>query len=447
MNQLSINLDNALSFVDNQKLEKYNKSTKDIIQQFEQNAGDPSAFLGWLNLPAEIQDSKIREIEDTAASFAEKLDSVVVIGIGGSYLGAKAVIDSLSPFFKKKASHPEVLFAGHNLDEDYHYELREYLEEKEYGIIVISKSGTTTEPGIAFRILKQHLEEKKGINEARKRIIAITDEEKGALRKLTREEGYKSFVIPDNIGGRYSVLTPVGLVPIAIAGFNIRGLIEGAEKMRQRTLSTVPFNENPSSLYAALRNELYREGKAIELLSIYNLKLFYFMEWWKQLYGESEGKDGKGIYPTIAQFTTDLHSIGQYIQEGRRILFETVLFTDSTQHHLTVPKVDDDTDNLNYLAGKGIHEVNKMAESGTGLAHNDGDVPNIKISIPEITEKSLGQVIYFFEKACAISGNILEVNPFDQPGVEAYKKNMFALLGKPGYEKESERLLKRLGKQ
>ena len=447
MNQLSINLDNALDFVDSKKLEKYDKQTRDIIQNLEENSDDPSSFLGWLNLPSEIDESKIQEINKAAKSLSDNLDTVVVIGIGGSYLGAKAVIDALSPFFHSKEKKPEVIFAGHNIDEDYHYELRDLLEEREYGLVVISKSGTTTEPGIAFRILKQHLEDKVGKDEASKRIIAITDAQKGALRKLATEEGYQSFVIPDNIGGRYSVLTPVGLVPIAIAGYNIRGLIEGAEKMRKRTLSTVSYNENPASQYAAVRNELYQNGKTIELLGIYNLKLFFFMEWWKQLYGESEGKDHKGIYPTIAQFTTDLHSIGQYIQEGRRILFETILSIENTKHQLTVPKSEDDTDNLNYLAGKRLHKVNTMAESGTRLAHTDGEVPNIRVSIPEINEKFLGQIIYFFEKACAISGNILEVNPFDQPGVEAYKNNMFALLGKPGYESESQKLLNRIKKQ
>ncbi|MCF8335788.1 MAG: glucose-6-phosphate isomerase [Bacteroidales bacterium] len=447
MNQLRINLDNALDFIDSKKLEQYDTQTVDIIQHLEENTSDPSNFLGWLNLPSEIEENKIREIEETANSFTKKLDTVVVIGIGGSYLGAKAVIDALSPFFHTREENPEVIFAGHNIDEDYHHELRELLEEREYGIVVISKSGTTTEPGIAFRILKKHLEDKAGKEEASNRIIAITDAQKGALRKLSNEKGYKTFVIPDNIGGRYSVLTPVGLVPIAIAGYDIRGLLKGAEKMRKDTLSTVPFAENPSSLYAAVRNELYQNGKAIELLGIYNLKLYCFMEWWKQLYGESEGKDNKGIFPAITQFTTDLHSIGQYIQEGRRILFETILSVDAPQHHLTVPKAEDDTDKLNYLAGKRLQEVNTMAESGTRLAHSDGNVPNISISIPEINEISLGQIIYFFEKACAISGHILGVNPFDQPGVEAYKKNMFALLGKPGYESESQKLLNRLKKQ
>ncbi|MBS3777341.1 MAG: glucose-6-phosphate isomerase [Bacteroidales bacterium] len=447
MNQLSIHLDHALEFIDSKKLEKYDKQTRDIIHHLEENSDDPSSFLGWLNLPSKVEESTIQEINQAARSLSNNLDTVVVTGIGGSYLGAKAVIDALSPFFHSGENKPEIIFAGYNIDEDYHYELREHLEERNYGIVVISKSGTTTEPGIAFRILKNHLENKVGKDETSRRIIAITDAQKGALRKLANEEGYQTFVIPDNIGGRYSVLTPVGLVPIAIAGYDIRGLIEGAEEMRKRTLSSVSFNENPSSLYAAVRNELYQNGKAIELLGIYNLKLFYFMEWWKQLYGESEGKDHKGIFPAIAQFTTDLHSIGQYIQEGRRILFETILSIQNPKHQLTVPKSEDDTDNLNYLAGKRLHEVNTMAESGTRLAHTDGDVPNIRITIPEIKENFLGQIIYFFEKACAISGNILEVNPFDQPGVEAYKKNMFALLGKSGYESESQKLLNRIKKQ
>jgi glucose-6-phosphate isomerase len=447
MNQLEIELDHATPFIAPKTLDEYDNQSHEIIQKLEQNTGNPSSFLGWLNLPAATQTQHIEEIREAAGSFAEHIDTLVVIGIGGSYLGTKAVTDALAPYFRSNAKNPQIIFAGHHIDEDYHYELREYLNNKSYGIVVISKSGTTTEPGIAFRILKQHLEDQVGKKEASRRIIVITDARKGALRKLANENGYQSFVIPDNIGGRYSVLTPVGLVPIAIAGYDISGLIEGAEKMRKRTASNVAFSNNPAALYAAARNALYQTGKSIELLGVYSPKLYFFTEWWKQLYGESEGKDHKGIYPTIGQFTTDLHSIGQYIQEGRRILFETILSVEETQYRLSVPRSSDDTDNLNYLAGKRLREVNRMAESGTLLAHADGDVPNIRIKVPQINETTLGEIIYFFEIACAISGNLLEVNPFDQPGVEAYKKNMFALLKKPGFEKESKKLLKRLNKQ
>jgi glucose-6-phosphate isomerase len=447
MNQLELELDHAIPFIEREKLDEYDNQSHEIMENLEQNSSNPSSFLGWLNLPSDTDSKDIQEIAETADSFAELIDTLVVIGIGGSYLGTKAVTEALAPFFSSNAGKPQIIFAGHHIDEDYHHELKAYLNDRSYGIVVISKSGTTTEPGIAFRILKQHLEDQVGTKEASQRIIVITDEQKGALRKLANEKGYQSFVIPDNIGGRYSVLTPVGLVPIAIAGYDINGLIEGAERMRKRTASNIAFRDNPAALYAAARNALYQTGKSIELLGVYSPKLYFFTEWWKQLYGESEGKDHKGIYPTIAQFTTDLHSIGQYIQEGRRILFETIISVEENQHRLSVPRSTDDADNLNYLAGKRLQEVNRKAESGTLLAHADGDVPNIRIKIPQISETTLGEIIYFFEKACAISGNMLEVNPFDQPGVEAYKKNMFALLKKPGFEKESEKLLKRLNKQ
>mgnify|MGYP006291799555 CR=1 FL=1 len=447
MEQLKINLKDALEFTDSKILEQYEEQTVKIIKTLEDQSSDPDHFLGWLNLPENISREEIREIQQTAGKFTNGLDTIVVIGIGGSYLGAKAVIDALSPYFRQNANHPEIIFAGHHIDEDYHYELRKTLDNREYGIIVISKSGTTTEPGIAFRILKEHLEQKTGEEEAARRIIAITDKEKGALRKLADEKGYKSYVIPDDIGGRYSALTPVGLVPVAMAGFDIEKLIEGARHMMQRTTSSVDFNDNPAARYAAVRNALYHEGKDIEILGIYQPRLYFFMEWWKQLYGESEGKDHKGIFPAIAQFTTDLHSMGQYIQEGRRSLFETILSVDQPHHEQKVPAATDDTDNLNYLANKKMQEVNIMAESGTRLAHTDGGVPNITLSIPRVDENTLGQLIYFFEKACAISGYILGVDPFNQPGVEAYKSNMFGLLGKPGYETISQKLLERLNKK
>jgi glucose-6-phosphate isomerase len=446
MNDLQISLKDALGFVESQAFEQYKPQTQRIISTLEQKSDDPDQYLGWMNLPQSIRQDELDEIRDTAGEFTQYLDAVVVIGIGGSYLGAKAVIEALSSHFPKESDAPEILFAGHHLDEDYHHELLERLDNLQYGIIVISKSGTTTEPGIAFRILKKHLEEKAGIQAASQRIIAITDKKKGALRKLAKEKGYQSYVIPDDVGGRYSVLTPVGLVPVAMGGYDIHRLIAGANAMREKTTSSIPFDENPASLYAAMRNALYHKGKTIELLGIYQPKLYFLMEWWKQLYGESEGKEYKGIFPSIAQFTTDLHSMGQYIQEGRRILFETILSVEETHHQLRVPEYPDDTDKLNYLGNKRMHEVNTMAENGTRLAHTDGDVPNITVSIPQIDEYYLGQLIYFFEKACAISGYILDVNPFDQPGVEAYKSNMFALLGKPGYETESKRLWDRLNK-
>jgi len=447
MDQLKINLKDARGFVEPHNIEQYKPQTRRILASLEKKSNDPKQFLGWLNLPQSMQEDELREIKETAASFTEKLDTVVVIGIGGSYLGSRAVIEALTPYFGASEGQPRILYAGQNIDEDYHYQLLRELDDKQYGIIVISKSGTTTEPGIAFRIFKEHLEEKAGEEEAARRIIAITDGKKGALRKLAGEKGYKTYTIPDDVGGRYSVLTPVGLVPIAMAGFDIHQLIAGARTMKERTSSQVAFADNPASLYAAMRNALYNKGKAVEILGIYQSRLYYFMEWWKQLYGESEGKEHKGIFPAIAQFTTDLHSMGQYIQEGRRMLFETILSVEHTHHQLTVPRASDDTDNLNYLAGKRLQEVNQMAESATRMAHTDGEVPNIAVTIPKIHEQTLGQLIYFFEIACAVSGYILEVNPFNQPGVEAYKTNMFGLLGKPGYETETQRLLDKLNKK
>ncbi len=404
-------------------------------------------FLGWVNLPSSLSDEFLKDIEDTAALLREKCEAVVVVGIGGSYLGTKAVVDALSSSFdwlQSKRENPVILYAGNNIGEDYIHELTDYLADKKFGIINISKSGTTTEPAIAFRILKNLLVEKVGVEESRKLIVAVTDSSKGALRSLADSEGYKTFVIPDDVGGRYSVLTPVGLLPIAVAGLDIRKLVEGALHIEKATGEHVPFEANPPAIYAAIRNELYKKGKKIEVLANYNPKLHYFAEWWKQLYGESEGKDGKGIFPAAVDFTTDLHSMGQWIQDGERSIFETVISVKEANKEVRIPEDNADLDGLNYLKGMRIDEVNKMAELGTRIAHVDGGVPNILIEIPKLNEYFLGQLIYFFEKACGISGYMLGVNPFDQPGVEDYKSNMFALLEKPGFEAQTEAIKKKL---
>ncbi len=404
-------------------------------------------FLGWVNLPSSLSDSLLKDIEETAASLRQKCDAVVVVGIGGSYLGAKAVIDALSSSFdwlQSKRENPVILYAGNNIGEDYIHELTEYLSDKRFGIINISKSGTTTEPAIAFRILKNLLVEKVGVDASRELIVAVTDASRGALRTLANSEGYKTFIIPDDVGGRFSVLTPVGLLPIAVAGINIRQLVEGALYIEKATNEDTPFEANPPAIYAAIRNELYKKGKKIEVLANYNPKLHYFAEWWKQLYGESEGKDNKGIFPAAVDFTSDLHSMGQWIQDGERSIFETVISIKESNQLVRVPEDKENLDGLNFLKGKRIDEVNKMAELGTRIAHIDGGVPNILIEIPKLSEYYIGQLIYFFEKACGISGYILGVNPFDQPGVEDYKRNMFALLEKPGFEEETKAIKARL---
>ncbi len=447
MKELKLNVDNALDFTYKNALEALENEVKDSQKILHEKTGDGNHFLGWLNLPSSIKEDEIKEIEDAADSLKNKVNYVVVVGIGGSYLGAKAIIESLSHSFDHlmpEKEYPRVLFAGQNIVEDYIYDLLDLLKDKKFGIVVISKSGTTTEPAIAFRILREALEEQAGVEASRELIIAITDKEKGALRNLADNEGFKSFVIPDDIGGRFSVLTPVGLLPIALAGFSIREFIKGAEAMEKRTSLDIPFRDNPSAVYAAIRNALYRNGKKVEILANYNHKLVFISEWWKQLYGESEGKDGKGIFPASVYFTADLHSMGQYIQEGERMIFETVISVKNPNQKVTIPEDKDNLDKLNYIAGKRISEVNKMAEVGTLLAHIDGGVPNIHIEIDDISENSLGQLLYFFEKACGISGYMLEVNPFNQPGVEAYKKNMFALLEKPGFEEETKEIKKRL---
>ncbi len=443
---ISLNLDKVLSFVGKSEIEGKAALAKQYNEVLHKGTGKGNDFLGWLNLPTSITSAHLDDIQATANTLRQ-CEVVVVVGIGGSYLGAKAVIEALSNSFdwlQKDRKNPVIVYAGQNIGEDYIAELVAFLKGKSFGIINISKSGTTTEPALAFRILKKELEDAAGKEVAKSRIVAVTDAARGALHTLAEKEGYKMYVIPDNVGGRFSVLTPVGLLPIAVAGFDIKKLVEGAVFMEKNTTPDVPFEKNLAEQYAVTRNELYKKGKKIEILVNFNPKLHFFAEWWKQLYGESEGKDNKGIYPAAVDFTTDLHSMGQWIQEGERTIFETVISVANAHHKVEVPADAEDLDGLNFLVGKRVDYVNKMAELGTQLAHVDGGVPNLKIEVPELTEYYLGQLIYFFEKACGISGYILEVNPFDQPGVEAYKKNMFALLNKPGFEKAHEEIQKRL---
>lgn len=429
MKAINLQFQNTKNFINDSDFSKYLDKAKSSLKILESGKGKGNDFLGWLDLP---YSKEFNEIIETAKEFNEKLDTVVIVGIGGSYLGSRAVISALKSTFENTT--PEILFAGNSLSEEYHYDLLKYLNNRNYGIVIISKSGTTTEPAVAFRLLKRHIENKFGIEEASNRIIAVTDKEKGALKKLANKEGYKTFVIPDDVGGRFSVLSPVGLLPIALAGFDIKQLLEGAKDIDEKSKSSVHFGQNDVLMYSALRNGLYSNGKKIEILTAYNPKLFYFIEWWKQLFGESEGKENKGIFTAGVVNTTDLHSLGQYVQEGERNLFETVLSIESSGAEVLIPSDEDDLDNLNYLVGKNMFEINQKAEEGTLLAHIDGDVPNLRITLPKLDEYYLGQLIFFFEKACAVSGYILDVNPFDQPGVEAYKKNMFKLLGKPGYK-------------
>ncbi len=449
MENIKLNIEKTLGFISKEKLAAYEPQVRACMETLEKGTGLGNDFLGWLHLPSSITQEHLNDLKATAQVLRENCEVVVVAGIGGSYLGARAVIEAMSDSFawlkEKKANQPVILFAGHNIGEDYLYELTDYLKDKKFGIINISKSGTTTETAIAFRLLKEQCERQRGKETARKVIVAVTDAKKGAARTMADKEGYKSFIIPDNVGGRFSVLTPVGLLPIAVAGFDIEQLVNGARAM-ETACANESLMENPSALYAATRNELYQNGKKIEILVNFQPKLHYFMEWWKQLYGESEGKDHKGIYPSSVDFSTDLHSMGQWIQEGERTIYETVVSIETPNHELKVPADEENLDGLNFLAGKRIDEVNKMAELGTQLAHVDGGVPNLRISVPKLDEYYLGELIYFFEKACGISGYLLEVNPFNQPGVEAYKKNMFALLNKPGYEAESEAIQARLNK-
>lgn len=448
MIDLKVDFSKILGFVDQKEIDALQAEVTRSHQTIVKKTGAGNDFLGWVDLPGEIDEAMLKSIEEDAALISKKAEIFVVIGIGGSYLGARAVIEALSHNFGAllpgERKHPQVVFAGNNLSEDYLADLIDVLDKRDYAMAVVSKSGTTTEPAIAFRILREHIEKKYGREEASTRIIAITDKERGVLKKLSLEEGYKSYVVPDDIGGRYSVLTPVGLLPIAVAGFDIRAMIEGAKAMRAVSLASDAIAKNPAAAYAAARTSLYRNEKTIEIMVGYQPSLVFFVEWWKQLYGESEGKENKGIFPAGVTFTADLHSMGQYIQEGERIIFETVISVEKPRRELSVPLDPQDLDGLNFTAGKRLYEVNKQAELGTLLAHVDGGVPNIKIAVPAINENVIGQLVYFWEFACALSGYMLKVNPFDQPGVEAYKKNMFALLGKPGFEAQGANLRKRL---
>ena len=441
-----LDITKAAQFVNAGAVEAFEPKVKAAQEALENGTCAGNDYLGWMHLPTSITPEFIAEINATAKILQDNCDAVVVAGIGGSYLGARMVIDALSNSFGwlQQSNFPRILFAGNNIGEDYLSELTDYLKNVNFGVINISKSGTTTETAITFRLLKKMCEDQRGKDTARKVIVAITDAEKGAARTTADKEGYKSFIIPDNVGGRFSVLTPVGLLPIAVAGFDIAALVKGAQDMEKATALDVPFAENPAARYAACRNAIYQNGKKIEILANYNPKLHNLGEWWKQLYGESEGKDGKGIFPAAVDLTTDLHSMGQWIQDGERTIFETVVSVKNPNTELHVPSDEENLDGLNFLAGKRIDTVNKMAELGTMLAHVDGGVPNMKITIEKLDEYNIGQLIYFFEKACGISGLLLEVNPFNQPGVEAYKKNMFALLNKPGYEAESEAIQARL---
>ena len=443
MKSIRLEVAQATSFLSEGALEAFSSRVGSAQAALENATCPGNDFLGWLHLPSSITAEHLADIKECAATLRANCDTIVVAGIGGSYLGARAVIEALSDQFEwltNDGSNPIILFAGNNIGEDYLYELCAYLKGRKFGIINISKSGTTTETALAFRLLKKQCEEQRGKEMARKVIVAVTDEKRGAARTTAEQEGYASFVIPDNVGGRFSVLTPVGLLPIACAGFDIEALVNGAREMEAAAAS----DDNIVTQYAALRNARYEAGKKIEILVNFQPKLHYMNEWWKQLYGESEGKDGKGIFPAAVDFTTDLHSMGQWIQEGERTIFETVVSVETPRHELLFPHDEENLDGLNFLEGKRVDEVNKMAELGTQLAHVDGGVPNIRIVMPELKPYYLGQLIYFFERACGVSGLLLEVNPFNQPGVEAYKKNMFALLGKPGYEAETEAIKSRL---
>lgn len=451
MKNITLDVSKVVQFLKEGTVKNYEAKVKEAQEALENGTCPGNDFLGWLHLPSSITPEFLKEIQDCANTLRENCEAIVVAGIGGSYLGARAVIEALSNSFSwliGDKSNPTILFAGNNIGEDYLYELTEYLKDKKFGVINISKSGTTTETALTFRLLKKQCEEQRGKEEAKKVIVAVTDATKGAARAAADKEGYKTFVIPDNVGGRFSVLTPVGLLPIACAGFDITKLVEGAADMEKACGKDVAYEENPAAVYAAVRNGLYDQaGKKIEIMVNYQPKLHFISEWWKQLFGESEGKDNKGLFPASCDFTTDLHSMGQWIQQGERSIYETVISVEEPAKKLLFPNDEENLDGLNFLAGKRVDEVNKMAELGTRLAHVDGGVPNIRISVPVLNEYYIGQLIYFFEKACGISGNILGVNPFNQPGVEAYKKNMFALLDKPGYEEDSKAIKERLAKE
>ncbi|RGX94394.1 glucose-6-phosphate isomerase [Segatella copri] len=448
MKSISLNITKAASFLAEGAVKAYEPKVKAAQEALENGTCEGNDFLGWLHLPSSITPEFLNEIQAVANTLREKCEVVVVAGIGGSYLGARAVIEGLGNSFAwlvNDKKNPTILFAGNNIGEDYLFELTSFLKDKKFGVINISKSGTTTETALAFRLLKKQCEDQRGKEEAKDVIVAVTDAKKGAARTCADKEGYKSFIIPDNVGGRFSVLTPVGLLPIAVAGFDVKQLVAGASDMEKACGKDAAFEENPAAIYAATRQALYTQaGKKIEIVCNFQPKLHYFAEWWKQLYGESEGKDQKGIFPAACDFTTDLHSMGQWIQQGERSIFETVISVETPNEKLLFPHDDENLDGLNFLEGKRVDEVNKMAELGTRLAHVDGGVPNILVNVPELNAYYLGQLIYFFEKACGISGLLEEVNPFNQPGVEAYKKNMFALLNKPGYEAESKAIQERL---
>lgn len=446
MINISVNVEKTMAFLKPGELEKLQSEINIHYNLLINRKGAGSEFLGWLDLPESTGNDLPERIMNDAEKIISQSEVLVVVGIGGSYLGARALIEALGTNFRTfhNEKYIQVVYAGQNINGEYHAELLELLDGKDYSMVVISKSGTTTEPAIAFRLLKNHLEKKYGREGAQKRIIVVTDAEKGALKQLAEAESYSTYVIPDDVGGRYSILTPVGLLPVAVAGFNIRELLKGASEMKEYVFASSRIDENMALKYAAARTALYRAGKPIEIMVSYSPSLMVFTEWWKQLFGESEGKQNRGIFPSGNVFTTDLHSMGQYIQEGLRVLFETVVSVDKPRRDLAIPYDDLDADGLNYIAGKSMNEVNRIAEQGTTLAHVDGGVPNIRINLPEVNERNLGQLIYFFEFACAMSGYMLGVNPFDQPGVEAYKNNMFALLGKKGFEKEGEKLKKRI---
>lgn len=448
MTHVRFEYDKALAFFGEHELEYLKAPVKLAHDMVHNKTGAGSDFLGWVDLPDNYDKEEFSRIKKSAEKIKADSDVLLVIGIGGSYLGARAAIEMLNHSFynllnKEDRQAPQVIFVGNSISSTYMKDLFDVLKDKDVSINVISKSGTTTEPALAFRVFRKFLEEKYGVDEAKSRIYATTDREKGALKTLATEQGYESFVIPDDVGGRYSVLTAVGLLPIAASGINIDDMMRGAHQA-QVDFSEPDLDKNPAYQYAAVRNILYNKGKTIEMLINYEPALQYFNEWWKQLFGESEGKDFKGIYPSSANFSTDLHSLGQYVQEGRRDIFETVLHVETPRHDITIEAESQDLDGLNYLAGETVDFVNEKAYQGTLLAHTDGQVPNLVVHLPELNAFTFGYVAYFFEKACAISGYLLGVNPFDQPGVEAYKKNMFALLGKPGFEEEKKALEKRL---
>ncbi|WP_026690816.1 glucose-6-phosphate isomerase [Alteribacter aurantiacus] len=445
---LSFDYKKASNFLAQHEVDHLAGAVASAHDELHNGTGAGNDFLGWMDLPVNYDKEEFTRIQKAAEKIKGDTDVLLVVGIGGSYLGARAAIEALNHSFynvlaKEQRNTPQVFFVGNNISSTYVRDLLDVLEGKDVSINVISKSGTTTEPAIAFRIFREYVEKKYGVEEARKRIYATTDKEKGALKQLANEEGYESFVIPDDVGGRFSILTAVGLLPIAASGLDIEAMMQGAADARE-AYSNKNLAENEAYQYAAVRNALYNKGKTVELMVNYEPSLHFVSEWWKQLYGESEGKDGKGIFPSAADFSTDLHSLGQYVQDGRRDLFETVLNVENVREEVKLTESKDDLDSLNYLAGQTMDFVNKKAYEGTMLAHTDGNVPNLVVTIPELNEYHFGYLVYFFEKACALSGYLLGVNPFDQPGVEAYKKNMFALLGKPGFEKEKAELEKRL---